>query len=70
MKNPTTLDLGYMSEIAAAKVYAALHGKTFMSFRVNRGVCPSGTAVTVETDYDDTIEEISGMAMHVLAEAM
>ena len=70
MKNPTTIDLGCMSEKAAAKVYAALNGKTFMNFRVNRGVCPSGMAVTVETDYDDTLEEISGMAMHVLAEAM
>lgn len=64
----TTLNLGYMTKQGADKVYGALNDKTFMKFRVNRGVSPSGVAVTVETDYDDTLKEIAEFALHCLAE--
>jgi hypothetical protein len=66
----TTINLGYLNEKTAAKVYNALNGKTYMNFCVNRGVVPSGIAVTITTDYDATHNEISGKALHVLAEAM
>lgn len=66
----TTLDLGYMPEAAALAVWEVLHGETYWDFRVHRGLAPGGMSVTVETECDGTIEEISGMALHVMAIAL
>ena len=65
-----TIDLGYLPTAAADKVFWALNGETYMSFRVQRGLGPGGMAVTLETDYAGTLEEIAGMAMHVMAMAL
>jgi hypothetical protein len=66
----TTIDLGSLPEAAAQKVEWALNGETYMSFRVQRGLTPGGVAVTLETDYEGTLGEIAGMAMHVMAMAL
>ena len=60
-------DLGYMSAEDAEKVEAALNGKTYMDFRVSKGISPSGMRVTLETDYDAPDVEILTLALHVLA---
>ena len=63
----TTYDLGYMPQAAADKVFDALHGKSYMDFKVIYGLAPGGARVTLATDYRDTPEEILTMALHIMA---
>jgi hypothetical protein len=54
----------------AANIVAALHGKTYMNFRVT--LCPAygSVDVNVETDYDADEKEITGMVLMVMAGAL
>jgi len=65
----TTLNLGFMSKEAAAKVETALHGKTFMSFEVICTPSPGGTWVAFSTEYKESPVEIFAFAMNVMASA-
>ncbi len=65
-----TYDLGYMNEKAANRIFTALDGKSFMNFRVSRGISPGGINVELSTDYPadgNSDVEILTFALHIVA---
>ena len=67
----TTFDLGFIStNEQAKKIKDAVDGKTYMNFRVDCGISPSGPNVTISTDYDDSEKEITEFLMNLLAESI
>ncbi len=65
----TIFDLGYLSKEKALKVREKLEGKTYMNFRVDLGLCPSGYGVTISTDYSGaSYSDIAEFLMSCMAE--
>jgi hypothetical protein len=65
----TIVNLGFMSQEAAAKFKAALHGQTFMNFNVCCAVSPGGPYVSISTTYKESPVGILAFALNVLAGA-
>jgi len=64
----TSYDLGYMPQAAADKIFDALHGKSYMDFKVMfSGPYGGDGRVELATNYRDTPEEILTMALHIMA---
>ena len=63
------LDLGIMSEGAAKTIRHALDGTSYMRFQVSLSETPGGTAVVLQTDYDDGVAEILTFALFCVAES-
>ena len=63
-----TFDLGFFTvEENAKRFRRLLDGKTYMNFKVDFGISPSGMHVTLSTDYDASDEEILTFALFALS---
>ena len=63
----TTINIGRMSKGEGDRLAQRLNGKTYMNFEVL--VCPAGgeCAISAQTMYDGSTEEIMGMFIFLIA---
>ena len=66
----TTIDIGRGSREWGNKLAAKLNDKTFMHFEIL--VCPAGgeCAISAQTTYNGTVDEILGMFIYLMATEM
>ena len=63
----TLIDIGRMSKEEGDRLAQRLNGKTYMNFEIL--VCPAGgeCAISAQTMYDGSMEEIMGMFIFLMA---
>ena len=63
----TTIEIGLMDRVAAEKLSNKLNGRTFMDFETIVAPIGGSCAVSVQTRYDATKDEILGMLIFLMA---
>jgi hypothetical protein len=64
------IDLGLMPRTAADTLASALHNKTYLRFRIDRGIGPAGISVNLHVDpsrQQESREEVLAFALYCFA---